>query len=70
VFKYSSRFWLYAPISAFPSARGCRMIHWWVLAQAFEKKLAALKGHQAIPGVNFGPGLCCVGGFPSGWTPI
>jgi hypothetical protein len=64
VFKYSSRFWLYAPISAFLLLAAAAMIHWWVLAQAFEKKLAALKGHEAIPGVTLDWSSVAVGGFP------
>jgi hypothetical protein len=62
--KYSSRFWLYAPISAFLLLAAAAMIHWWMLAQAFEKKLAALKGHQAIPGVTLDWSSVAVGGFP------
>ena len=51
MFKYSSRFWLYAPISVFLMIAAATMIHWWMVAGDFEKKLAAIKGHPAIPGV-------------------
>jgi len=64
VFKYSSRFWLYAPISLFLLLEAAVMIYWWVAAQAFEKKLAALKGHQAVPGIMVDWDQVEVGGFP------
>jgi hypothetical protein len=64
VFKYSSRFWLYAPISAFLLLAIVAMAHWWLVAGAFEKKLAAIKGHEAIPGVSLDWDTVEVGGFP------
>jgi hypothetical protein len=64
VFKYSSRFWLYAPITLFLVLAIAVMVHWWMAAGAFEKKLAALKGHQAIPGVSLDWTSVKVGGFP------
>ncbi|HWU56871.1 MAG TPA: DUF2125 domain-containing protein [Rhizomicrobium sp.] len=64
VFKYSSRFWLYAPISLFLLLAVIVMVHWWIAAGAFEKKLAALKGHEAIPGVTIDWTSAEVGGFP------
>ena len=45
MFKYSSRFWLYAPITVFLIIAAATMIHWWTVAGAFDKKLAAAKGH-------------------------
>ena len=62
--KYSSRFWLYAPIATFVIIAGLVMAHWWVVANAFEKKLAALKGHEAVPGITLDWGSVTVGGFP------
>jgi hypothetical protein len=64
VFKYSSRFWLYAPISTFLLLAVAAMAYWWTVAGAFEKKLAAIKGHEAIPGVTLGWDTVKVGGFP------
>jgi hypothetical protein len=64
VFKYSSRFWLYAPTGAFLLLAAAAMLHWWFLAGAFEKKLAALKGHEVIPGVTLDWDRAQVGGFP------
>jgi len=64
VFKYSSRFWLYAPITVFLLLAAATMIHWQLAAGAFEKKLAAIKGHEAIPGVILDWSSVAVGGFP------
>jgi hypothetical protein len=64
VFKYSSRFWLYAPISLFLLVAVAVMIHWQIAAGAFEKKLAALKGRDAIPGITLDWDNVEVGGFP------
>jgi hypothetical protein len=64
VFKYSSRFWLYAPTALFLALAIAVMIHWWLTADAFEKRLAALKGHEAIPGVTLDWTSVQVGGFP------
>ena len=64
MFRYSSRFWLYAPITVFLLIAVGVMAHWWTVAGAFEKKLAALKGHEAIPGVTLDWSGVTVGGFP------
>src|SRR5690348_16385022 len=40
------------------------MAYWWVVDGAFEKKLAALKGKEAIPGVSLDWDSVQVGGFP------
>ena len=62
--KYSSRFWLYAPTGLFVFLAAAVMIHWWIAAGAFEKKLAALKGHEAVPGIMLNWDKAEVGGFP------
>lgn len=64
MFKYSSRFWLYAPISLFVLVAVAVMIHWQMSAAALEKKLASLKGKEAIPGVTIDWSAVDVGGFP------
>jgi hypothetical protein len=64
VFKYSSRFWLYAPTGLFLILAIAVMVHWWIAAGVFEKKLATLKGHDAIPGVTIDWTSVEVGGFP------
>ena len=64
MFKYSSRFWLYAPITAFLMIAAAVMIHWWTAAGAFEKRLAGLKGRQVIPGIALDWKVVRIGGFP------
>jgi hypothetical protein len=64
VFKYSSRFWLYAPFGAFLLIAAATAAHWWIMTGAFEKKLAALKGHEVIPGVALDWRSVTLGGFP------
>jgi hypothetical protein len=39
-------------------------IHWWIAAGAFEKKLAALKSQEAVPGITLNWDKAEVGGFP------
>ena len=64
MFNYSSRFWLYAPISAFLLLAVAAMVHWWMVDTAFEKKLAEIKGHEAVPGITLDWDKVEVGGFP------
>jgi hypothetical protein len=64
VFKYSSRFWLYAPTALFLILAAAVTINWWMAAGTFEKKLAALKGREAIPGIRLNWDTAQVGGFP------
>jgi len=62
--NYSSRFWLYAPTGLFLILAFAAIIHWWITADAFDKKLAALKDRPAIPGVVLDWDKVAVGGFP------
>jgi hypothetical protein len=62
--NYSSRFWLYAPFCTFLTLAAIAAVHWWIAAGDFEKKLAALKGHEAMPGVTLDWDTATVGGFP------
>ena len=62
--NYSSRFWLYAPFGTFLTLAAIAMAHWWIVAGAFENKLAALKGHEAVPGIVLDWDKVDVGGFP------
>lgn len=64
VFRYSSRFWLYAPTLFFLALAVIVMAYWKITAGAFEKKLAALKGHDAVPGIAINWDSAVVGGFP------
>jgi hypothetical protein len=43
------------------------MIHWWITADTFDKKLAALKDRPAMPGVVLDWDKVAVGGFPFLW---
>jgi len=40
------------------------MSHWWVLATDADKKLKAMNGHQAIPGVTVSWASLTISGFP------
>jgi hypothetical protein len=62
--NYSHRFWLYAPFCTFLALAAIAMVHWWIVAGAFEKKLAALKGHEPVPGISLDWDKVDVGGFP------
>ncbi len=62
--KYSSRFFLYAPLLLLLMLAGYVMAHWWQVAGALETRLKALKGHEAAPGVTLDWRHAAVGGFP------
>lgn len=62
--RYSSRFWLYAPTLIFLILAAAVVANWWAATSAFKKTLAALKGHQAIPGITLDWTGVTVGGFP------
>lgn len=62
--KYSSRFWLYAPLTLFLGLAAWAMGHWWILAKDADKKLTAMNGHQAIPGVTLSWASQTISGFP------
>lgn len=62
--NYSSRFWLYAPITTFLLIACAVMAYWWVAADALDKKLASLKGKEAVPGITLDWKTAEVGGFP------
>lgn len=64
MFRYSSRFWLYAPITVFLLIAIAVMAHWKIAADAFEKKLMALKGRDAAPGITLDWDSVAVSGFP------
>lgn len=62
--QYSSRVWLYAPFLLILVLAAWVMGHWWLSATALEKKLAALKGASAVPGITLDWTSVTVGGFP------
>jgi hypothetical protein len=62
--KYSSRFFLYAPLTLFLILAGGVGAYWWVAAGALSAKLDALNGREAMPGVVFAFKSKTVSGFP------
>lgn len=62
--NYSSRFWLYAPITLFLAVAVAVMVYWKFASDAFVQKLAALKGHEAVPGIVIDWQTVAIGGFP------
>lgn len=62
--NYSSRFWLFAPISIFLVLAAAAAIHWYVVAGALEKKLDAANGHEVAKGVTLSFAAKKISGFP------
>jgi hypothetical protein len=62
--KYSSHFWLFAPITIFMALAAVAMAHWWVVAGAVERELDAMNGHEAAPGITLSFATKSVSGFP------
>ena len=61
---YSSRFWLFAPITIFLALAAIAMAHWWVVAGTVERQLDAMNGHDAAPGISLSFATKSVSGFP------
>lgn len=62
--KYSSRFFLYAPLALFLAIAVAVSVMWWRAANALSARLDALNGHEAMPGVTLRFASKSVGGFP------
>jgi len=62
--KYSSRFFLYAPLLLLLMLAGFVMAHWWQTAGGLEERLKAMKGREAVPGVTLDWSSVSVSGFP------
>lgn len=62
--RYSSRFFLYAPIAALLTLAAIAMVHWWIVASALEKRLDAMNGHEIVPGVKISFASKRIAGFP------
>ncbi len=62
--KYSSRFFLYAPLALFLILAAGAGILWWSAASALSARLDALNGHEAMPGVTLRFAAKSIGGFP------
>ena len=62
--KYSSRFFLYAPLGVFVLLLGAAGIHWWILASRLGGWLDAHNGREAMPGVTMAFDSRRITGFP------
>ncbi|MBU6299143.1 MAG: DUF2125 domain-containing protein [Alphaproteobacteria bacterium] len=62
--KYSSRFFLYAPLSLFLTLFLGVGVHWWLAASALSKQLEALNGSDLAPGVTMRFSSRTISGFP------
>jgi hypothetical protein len=62
--SFSSRFWLYAPLVMFFAIAAWAMANWWVMAGLLDKKLNALNGHEAVPGITLSYATKTISGFP------
>ncbi len=62
--KYSSRFFLYAPLALFLSLAVATGVYWWVVAGALSARLDAMNGHEAMPGVTVSFTSKSISGFP------
>jgi hypothetical protein len=62
--KYSSRFFLYAPLGVFLLLCVAAGVHWWAMASSLSRRLDALNGHQAMPGATVSFAAKKISGFP------
>jgi hypothetical protein len=62
--RYSSRFFLYAPLAALLTLAAIACAHWWIAASALSKRLDAVNGHEIVPGVKIGFAAKRIAGFP------
>lgn len=62
--KYSSRFFLYAPLALLLILALLAMIHWWIDASALARRLDAVNGHEIMPGVRLSFAQKRIAGFP------
>ena len=62
--KYSSRFFLYAPLALFLAITAGVGANWWIEAGALSRKLDSLNGRPAMPGVTLFFSSKRIGGFP------
>jgi hypothetical protein len=62
--KYSSRFFLYAPLALFLAIAMGVGVNWWIEASALSRQLDALNGRTAMPGVTLSFSSKRIAGFP------
>lgn len=61
---YSSRVFLYAPLCVFLALCIAAGVNWWVKASALSDRLAAVNGHEVMPGVTVSFAAKKTSGFP------
>jgi hypothetical protein len=62
--RYSSRFFLFAPVCVFLALMAVVSVHWWIVANALSARLAAANGHEITPGVVMRFASRRISGFP------
>jgi len=62
--KYSSRFFLYAPLALFLAIAVAVGANWWMEAAALSRKLDSLNGRPAMPGITLFFSSKRIDGFP------
>lgn len=62
--KYSSRFFLYAPLVLFLALATGVGVYWWTVADALSRKLDSLNGRPSMPGVTMYFSSKKISGFP------
>lgn len=62
--KYSSRFFLYAPVGVFLLLLAAAGIHWWIAASRLATWLDAHNGREIMPGVTMRFDARSITGFP------
>lgn len=62
--KYSSRFFLYAPLGVFLFLLAAAGIHWWIAASRLTDWLDAKNGREIMPGVTLSFSARHITGFP------
>jgi hypothetical protein len=62
--KFSSRFFLYAPLGLFLLLAAGAALHWWFAASVLAARLDAVNGHEVMPGVTMQFASRRISGFP------
>jgi hypothetical protein len=62
--RYSSRFFLYAPLALLLALAAGVSAYWWVVAGAASARFDAINGREAVPGIRLSFAQKTLGGFP------